>query len=177
MFTNKRLCAQPLALDQHLCSGKVKSKVFELRRTEKAKEIHLRILELANTPRSLVVFGVGIDDKYNYSRVQRVIWTPLLTKMRSLRLSSPRLVWTTPHVIGMIKAVPEEYHQDLAHITEYIKQMKQYLDKHHVPVLSSYDVTLGTMSHDGTHYGSAVNRLLARVLLHHIQELQWRHEW
>ena len=73
----------------------------------------------------------------------------------------------------MIKTVPEEYHQDLPHVKAYVEHVKQFLDKRH----SSCDVTVGVMSHDGTHHGAVVSRLLARVLLCHIQEVQSQHEW
>ncbi|XP_070184817.1 uncharacterized protein [Littorina saxatilis] len=164
-----------------LCNGAVRTKFMELRNIGKTKQIVTEILSLGNLSRSLVVFGIGVDDKYNPSEIQHHIWTPLLLEMQSKNLTKPKIVWTTPHIIGPIKAVAKDYRadydQDHPHVHNYTHEMVAFLKQRGIPVLSSYNITMGVMSHDGIHHGMGVNKLRAQVLLHHIEELASLGQW
>ncbi|KAK7092473.1 hypothetical protein V1264_008211 [Littorina saxatilis] len=164
-----------------LCNGAVKTKFMELRSIGKTKQILTEILSLGNRSRSLVVFGIGCDDRYNADIIQQRIWKPLLQQMKSKKLTKPNIVWTTPHIFGVFKAETKDYraelNQDFSHLHNFTHKMIAFLKQRSIPVLSSYNITMGVMSHDGVHHGMGVNMLRAKVLLHHIEELASRGQW
>ncbi|KAK7092474.1 hypothetical protein V1264_008212 [Littorina saxatilis] len=172
LFSNIK-CRPVVLHSPVLCNGAVRTKFMELRNIGKTKQIVTEILSLGNLSRSLVVFGIGVDDRYNANIIQQRIWKPLLQQMKSKNLTKPKIVWTTPHIIGPIKAVAKDYRaqfkQDFPHVYDFTHKMIAFLKQRSIPVLSSYNITMGVMSHDGIHHGMGVNMLR--------EELASRGQW
>ena len=116
---------------------------------------------LLGKPNSVLVYGIGLHDNFNFPFIRDKVIDPML-KMRRNN-SWPRIVWFTPHVPGLLKAMAYPG-QSREHALKYAAQMMSYL-KGKLHNVDSIAFTDGMVSYDGTHYGKAINDLKVRILL------------
>ena len=138
------------------------------------RNITATISSLANTPRSLLVLGVGLHDHLIADKTYREVVLPLL-KRRSPGQVWPRIVWVNMHSPGVRKSPANNI--QVPQTLGFNHRMSQLLGPLGVPVLDPYNMTLGVDSFDGTHFGYGVNSLKVRVLLHYVRDLWSKNQW
>ena len=80
------------------------------------------------------------------------------------------VVWQALHSQGRLKPKQFLKTQGNGMITHQNKLMDEICQRLDIPVLSTYDMTLGAFSFDGGHYGMQVNVLRSHLYLNYIEE-------
>ena len=99
------------------------------------------------------------------------IWSMSTSPPISPKTSSPwpRVVWSAMHAPGLLKT-PRVPSQNRQSILRYNRDLRQLLGMRGVPVFDTFNLTDGTTSFDGAHYGKGVNDVKAQVFLNYILE-------
>ncbi|KAK6174647.1 hypothetical protein SNE40_017883 [Patella caerulea] len=171
MFTEK-VCRLHLESDfrlKDLCGGKFKLMFNYFFSSVSGTHFVNRIKTIKAAPKSLVVFGVAIHDKYNTSTIKKKYIEPVVkTKGKN---KWPKLLWTTPHSPGILNVGSR------LTVFNFISQMDPILKKYKVPTFNTFNMTENMMSFDGNHYGLGINIWKIQILLNYIQELKDNGAW
>nr|KAG5711798.1 hypothetical protein BaRGS_023562 [Batillaria attramentaria] len=171
-----KACIVWLDRDAMICQGRARIRYVEVFKIKNAKDVHNAILQLRNTPRSLVFFSTGIHNDFNAGMLQRKVLLPLVHKMKSERLRRPQIVWATTHSFGLMKT-PAFSSQTSETAMKYNDQMDALMRFNRLPVFDTFNLTKGLVSYDGVHYGLGANRVKVRIFLNYLLELYLKHKW
>lgn len=121
------------------------------------------VTDVASESRPLVAIGVGIHNNFNSSQIVDEYLEPILrvTKTRQNIV----LIWLSTHAAGPLKPMQYRATQGNDKILQYNEQIRTYLQARGVPMFDTFKMTEKAHSFDGTHQGSTVNLLKAKLLL------------
>ncbi|PVD36281.1 hypothetical protein C0Q70_03259 [Pomacea canaliculata] len=175
MFTEK-VCRLHVDSDTNVCNNTAKVKLLYYYSSGSASSVHDAIIGLNNVNRSIVFLGMGIHDHFNEEKVQKQVLLPLLQKMNSSSMTYSKLVWMGIHSPGLLGS-PNFPYQSYEAVKRYNKFIGQFLREWHVPIFEAFNLTDGTASFDGEHYGLGVNRVKVQILLNYLLELRKKQMW
>ncbi|CAL1541559.1 unnamed protein product [Lymnaea stagnalis] len=113
---------------------------------------------------SWFIVGVGSHYFFNFEQVRNNILTPLLKETSPW----PRVLWMAAQAPGTLKT-PLEKRQQTPALLSFNEKVKVTLAGSDVAILNYFQLTNGTVSYDGTHYGKGVNDAKLQVLLNYLQ--------
>ncbi|XP_050390821.2 uncharacterized protein LOC130010265 [Patella vulgata] len=170
------LCQARTETNPIVCNGTVKMTFISNPRTSMKQHIHGAIDDLRDKPRTMIFLGLGIHDDYNYTKILNDYIHPILKHYNAKKSVWPKFMWAAAHAPGLLQN-PHGPFQLYKHCVRYNKWLNPRLEKLGLPVFETFNMTDGVSSHDGCHYGMAVNMLKARIFLHYIAELQRKGQW
>ncbi|XP_025081887.1 uncharacterized protein LOC112556761 isoform X1 [Pomacea canaliculata] len=177
MFTEK-VCRLHVDSDTTVCNERVKVKLVDDYRLDSvAAAVHTAIINLSNVSRSIVFMSFGIHDHFEVEKVRQKLLLSLLHKMNSSSSSNPKLVWLAYHSSGLLTSPHHYPWQTPENTLRYNHVISEFLSAWHVPVFDSFNLTDGTASFDGGHYGLGINRVKVQILLNYILELREKKLW
>ncbi|KAK6187478.1 hypothetical protein SNE40_005496 [Patella caerulea] len=169
-------CQKSTELRPIVCNGSVNLTFISNPRTSTTQHIYRAIDDLRDKPRTMIFLGLGIHDNYNYTMILNDYIHPILEHYKAKRSVWPKFMWAAAHAPGLLQN-PFGPFQLYKHCVRYNKWLNPRLEKLGVPVFDTFNMTDGVASHDGCHFGMAVNMLKARIFLHYIAELQRKGQW
>ncbi|PVD36284.1 hypothetical protein C0Q70_03262 [Pomacea canaliculata] len=176
MFTEK-VCRLHVDSDTTVCNKRVKVKLVYNYKVDSAAAAVTAVINLTNVSRSVVFMAYGIHDHFDVEKVRQKLLLPLLNKMNSSSSSNPKLVWLAYHAPGLLSSPLNYPWQKPERILQYNQVIGQFLRKWHVPIFEAFNLTDGTASFDGSHYGLGINRVKVHILLNYILELREKKLW
>ncbi|KAK6175434.1 hypothetical protein SNE40_013899 [Patella caerulea] len=159
-----------------VCNGTVKMTFISNPYSSRKRPVYGAIDHLRDKPRTMIFLGLGIHDNYNYTMILNDYIHPILRHFKAKKSVWPKFMWAAAHATGLLKN-PSVLFQQYKHCLRFNKWLNPRLEKLGVPVFDTFNMTAGVASHDGCHYGMAVNMLKARVFIHYIAELQRKGQW
>ena len=113
--------------------------------------------------KAVIVTDVAIHGSFNQQAAYSLLYEPLANITRDSRIP---LVLMTPHTPQANKPAAFQKTQGQPVVRAWNARLHAFAESHGgVPVLDTWALTYNASSYDGTHYGSAVNLLLAQTFL------------
>nr|KAI8754528.1 hypothetical protein BgiMline_012994 [Biomphalaria glabrata] len=166
-FLHLPMCVNHIDRDTWACDRTVRLKFFEYVRSSQSNLTLAAISELMTTPNSLVLVGIGIHDNFNSTSILNDLVFPMV-KIAS-HSKWPRIVWSATHSFGIMKS-PRIVSQNIENVIHFNEKIKAALRGSGIPIFDTFQLTNGTMSFDGVHYGKGVNDVKAQIFLNYIME-------
>ena len=163
-----QMCAKHIDRDVRECGGDVRLKFMEHIRAEHTNLTLKAVREIQGKENSFLFIGIGIHDDFNTTKIIKELVEPLLSLLKTSS-SWPRVVWSAMHAPGLLKT-PRVPSQNRQSILRYNRDLRQLLGVWGVPVFDTFNLTDGTTSFDGAHYGKGVNDVKAQVFLNYVLE-------
>uniref|UniRef100_A0A0B7A549 Uncharacterized protein n=1 Tax=Arion vulgaris TaxID=1028688 RepID=A0A0B7A549_9EUPU len=92
------------------------------------------------------------------------------SKSTSIKRLWPRLFWVGTHAPGLLKSSKFK-EQTAESVQNFNKGLGEILKHWKVPYLETFDLTNGTVSFDGTHYGWGINMLKVNMFLTYVEKV------
>ncbi|XP_046367665.2 uncharacterized protein LOC124142943 [Haliotis rufescens] len=172
-FTDKE-CRRYIVTDTAVCNGSVKIGFRVRTRAVYVQTFLSDIRTLTSIGRSIVLVGFGQHDTLSVPFVKSQFLLPVLKYMKSAMLKWPRIIWASVHAFGVLAFAPE---RNATLVRDYNRQISELLTTWGVPVMDTFNMTLGTVSVDGVHYGQGVNMAKAQLFFNYLFEEKLKFEW
>ncbi|XP_046552395.1 uncharacterized protein LOC124262020 [Haliotis rubra] len=172
-FTDKA-CRRYMLTDKAVCSGSVNIGFRVRTRAAYVDNFLSDIRSLTGIGRSIVLVGFGQHDALSVPFVKLHFLLPVLKYMKSAMLKWPRMVWASVHSFGVLAFASE---RNATLVRDYNRQISEFLATWGVPVIDTFNMTLGTVSVDGVHYGQGVNVAKAQLFLNYLFEEKLKGQW
>jgi hypothetical protein len=177
MFTEK-VCRLQLDFNARVCGGNTRVHHLYYYNAVHGQALSTLIRSLRNKTKSIVLFGVGLHDELNDISIINKYIQPSVGVLSETNQTAawPHLVWLSHHAPGLLKS-PLLLAQESEGVQRFNEKIEHYLTKSKIPFLNFYNLTEGTFSFDGSHYGFGINLSKVQILLNYIQEMQRRGRW
>ena len=166
-YSYLQMCMNHIDRDVRECGGTVRLKFMEHARVDHTNLTLKAVSEIQGKENSFLFIGIGIHDDFNTTKVIKELVGPLMSQLT--KSSWPRVVWSSMHAPGLLKT-PRVPSQNRQSILRYNKEIQHLLNVWGVPVFNTFNLTDGTTSFDGAHYGKGVNDVKAQIFLNYILE-------
>ena len=174
MFADKK-CRGYLDLQGRVCNGTAQVAYLARYKIAHRVSIRRRVISLAKRPRSLAFLGIGIHERFDAEKIQRLVLEPLLKEMSSRNLPRHRLLWAGHKAPGLAKS--DNTTQSYDNVVRFNRKINAFMRAWQVPVFDMFNLTHGVRSYDETHYALGVNRLIVHVLFFYLRELEVLQQW
>jgi hypothetical protein len=176
MFTEK-VCRNQLNYGPKVCGGRTNIKMLYFYAADSGKRLLSQVKSLTKTRKSIVLFGIGLHSKLDDTKViQEYIQPTVDAVQRGNTPRWPHLAWLSIHAPGLLKS-PLLVSQKSKSVKRYNGKIETFLEKREIPVLNFYNLTEGTVSFDGSHYGFGINLAKVQIILNYLHELQQSGRW
>jgi hypothetical protein len=126
-------------------------------------------------PRSAVVLlSLGLNDQLNAKKIKSQIVDPFTEFLDSRACpagAEVNKIFMTTKASGALK--PKQYlpRQSIEAVLAFNKEIVPLVEQKGWAILDVFNMTAGTHSYDGTHYGTLANAIIVQVLLNHLHAL------
>lgn len=174
MFVDKK-CRGYLDRAGRVCNGTARVAYVANYKISHRVSIQRLITSSAKRPRSLAFFGMGIHERFDADRVQRLVLEPVLEELKALNLPRHRLLWAAHAAPGLRK--PDGTTQSYDSVVKFNRRINAFMKVWQVPIFDVFNLTDGVRSFDSTHYATGVNKLIVHMLFLYLRELDILHKW
>ncbi|CAL1545459.1 unnamed protein product [Lymnaea stagnalis] len=166
-------CRGLIIQDLMECNNTVKLFSESLWKADQANEILKHVETLLGRENAWFIFGIGFHDNLNVGAIKTKVLDPIFKLLSNS--TWPKMIWLAVHAPGLLKT-PLHPKQRTANILEYNTKVKAIMDRKGIPVLNFFELTKGTMSYDGSHYGKGINDVKVQILLNFLREQNYIHK-
>ncbi|CAL1548451.1 unnamed protein product [Lymnaea stagnalis] len=155
-------CRTNLIWNTQECKGTV---TLKMEYVSKYQHSIMRLMkDLRGKNDSWFIIGLGSHYFFDFEQVRDNILNRMLNRLSPW----PRVIWMAAQAPGTLKT-PLEKRQQTPALLSFNEKVKAVLEGRGVAILNYFQLTNGTVSYDGTHYGKGVNDAKLQVLLNFLK--------
>ncbi|XP_046346684.2 uncharacterized protein LOC124127333 [Haliotis rufescens] len=169
----EKLCRAKLPQNvTELCGGRVRLRFTPYYNFQFSKQFQQAFFDAPRTKRSYFVVGIGFHVGLDSNSIYNHYLKPVLDFMT--KQPWPKLMWMHLHAPSSMK---RSNTQNEPQVIAFNERMSKLLKPHGIPIMPTYNMTIGVRSFDGTHYGIGINVLKAKIFINYLKELQTKGIW
>ncbi|KAH9508829.1 hypothetical protein Btru_050159 [Bulinus truncatus] len=147
-------CRQSISHSLIECDNSTRFHCVELYEVSRVQTVIDTLKAISGKMNSWFIFGFGHFDNYDANLVLKKLLEPVLAE--AAKSEWPKLIWHEPHAADILKT-PKFSKQLNSFRLNFSIEVKDFLKKHNIPLMSFFTMTKTVVSYDGSHYGKGVN--------------------
>jgi len=131
-------------------------------------EVNEKFKSLLNRKNAWIIGGVGLHYQLNFDILRREYLEKIVAILQKSNNGWPKVLWIENHAYsGYIRQVSGPAMQSIKNFNNLIEN---YLNKHNIKMLRTFELTKNVRSYDGRHHGLALNLLKVNLILNYLDQ-------